>query len=269
MKARLGREKAPMTSPARPSSHIAAGRYAPVNGLQLYYEVYGTGRPLVLLHGGLMTIDLTFGPLIPALAEDHQVIGIELQGHGHTADIDRPMAIEILADDVVTLLGQLGIEQADFFGFSLGGLVDLALVLTHPGLVGKLVVASADYRSRPPAADADPRRMMPSESDFQAMRDAYDRVAPDPGHFAEIMAKTSAMVAAFEGWPAEEIRAITAPTLLLVGDTDFIRLENAVEMFELIPDAQLAVLPAATHVGVMQRRYQVLSLVCPFLDPAT
>jgi pimeloyl-ACP methyl ester carboxylesterase len=111
--------------------------------------------------------------------------------------------------------------------------------------------------------------MMPSESDFQAMRDAYDRVAPDPGHFAEIMAKTSAMVAAFEGWPAEEIRAITAPTLLLVGDTDFIRLENAVEMFELIPDAQLAVLPAATHVGVMQRRYQVLSLVCPFLDPAT
>jgi pimeloyl-ACP methyl ester carboxylesterase len=179
------------------------------------------------------------------------------------------MAIEILADDVVTLLGQLGIEQADFFGFSLGGLVDLALVLRHPGLVGKLVVASADYRSRPPAADADPRRMMPSESDFQAMRDAYDRVAPDPGHFAEIMAKTSAMVAAFEGWPAEEIRAITAPTLLLVGDTDFIRLENAVEMFELIPDAQLAVLPAATHVGVMQRRYQVLSLVCPFLDPAT
>src|ERR1017187_3339105 len=162
MKARLGREKAPRPSPARPSSHIAAGRYAPVNGLQLYYEVYGTGRPLVLLHGGLMTIDLTFGPLIPALAEDHQVIGIELQGHGHTADIDRPMAIEILADDVVTLLGQLGIEQADFFGFSLGGLVDLALVLRHPGLVGKLVVASADYRSRPPAADADPRRMMPS-----------------------------------------------------------------------------------------------------------
>src|ERR1035438_10258578 len=87
------------------------GHYAPINGLRLYYEVRGQGRPLVLLHGGLLTIDLAFGPLIPALAEDHQVIGIELQGHGHTADIDRPMAIEILADDVVTLLGQLGIEQ--------------------------------------------------------------------------------------------------------------------------------------------------------------
>jgi pimeloyl-ACP methyl ester carboxylesterase len=97
--------------------------YAPVNGLNLYYETYGSGRPLVLLHGGLLTIELSFGPLLEPLAERRQVIAVELQGHGHTADIDRPMTIEALADDVVGLLDHLGIAEADLFGFSLGGLV--------------------------------------------------------------------------------------------------------------------------------------------------
>src|SRR5215471_7631200 len=123
--------------------------YAPLNGLQLYYEIRGTGRPLVLLHGGLLTIDLSFGPLLEPLAADRQVIAVELQGHGHTADTGRAMTIEALAGDVVALLDHLGIAEADLFGFSLGGLVAYAIALGAPTRVGKLIVASADARRRP------------------------------------------------------------------------------------------------------------------------
>jgi len=258
-----------MSDPDR--DRINAGAYAAVNGLNLYYEVHGTGHPLVLIHGGLQTIDLTFGPVIPALAEDHQVIGIELQGHGHTADIERPMRLEYLADDVSALLGLLGIEQADVFGFSLGGMVAVVLALRNPDLVGRLVVASVDFRpdhaefERPD--DPDAARRMPTESDFQAMRDAYAAVAPDPDHFPTIADKTPAMVASFTGWTEDELARIGAPTLVLVGDTDFVPLRHAVEMFELIPHAQLAVLPDTTHIGVTRRAEQVLALVRPFLKP--
>src|SRR6266498_3937141 len=122
--------------------------YAPTNGLQLYYETHGSGRPLVLLHGGLMTIDLNFGPLLEPLAASRQVIAVELQGHGHTADIDRPMTIEVLALDVLALLDHLGITEADLFGFSLGGLVAFAVALGAPTRVAKLIVASADAHPR-------------------------------------------------------------------------------------------------------------------------
>jgi pimeloyl-ACP methyl ester carboxylesterase len=248
--------------------------YAPVNGLEMYYELHGTpGKepPLVLLHGGLLTIDTTFGAILPALAERRQVIGIELQGHGHTADIDREISLDYLAGDVVALLGQLGIDKADFFGFSLGGLVNLTLAIRHPEAVNKLVVASAGYRQdgfhedvRAPGRPESHR--MPTQTDFQAMVDAYTRVAPDPAHFPDILAKTSAAVAAFAGWSSDELRAIGAPIMILVGDTDFIRLEHAIEMFELIPNAQLAVLPGTTHMQVMGDADRLLSLVRPFLE---
>src|SRR3954467_7013547 len=160
--------------------------YAPVNGLQLYYETHGTGRPLVLLHGGLMTIDLNFGPMLEPLAASRQVIAVELQGHGHTADTNRPMTVDALADDVVSLLDHLGVAEADVFGFSLGGLVACALGLGAPTRVGKLIVASADAH-RPPGRESVPldEDRMPTPDDFQAMRDAYDAVAPDPTHFDE------------------------------------------------------------------------------------
>ena len=123
--------------------------YAPVNGLQLYYEIHGSGRPLVLLHGGLLTIDLNFGPLLEPLAASRQVIAVELQGHGHTADTGRAMTIEALAGDVVALLDQLDIAEADFFGLSLGGFVAYAVALSAPARVGKLIVAPG---GRPPPA---------------------------------------------------------------------------------------------------------------------
>jgi pimeloyl-ACP methyl ester carboxylesterase len=239
--------------------------YAPVNGLQLYYETHGSGRPVVLLHGGLMTISLNFGPLLAPLAASRQVIAVELQGHGHTAETERPMTIEALAGDVVALLDQLGIEQADLFGFSLGGLVACAIALGTPARVGKLIVASADAH-RPPGRQSAPlgEDRLPTPADFQAMRDAYDAVAPDPAHFEEFAAKNSAMVHEFPGWTGE-LRSLQAPTLLVFGDRDFSPLPDVVEMFELLPNAQLAVLPGTTHVGLTRRPGELLALITPFL----
>ena len=240
--------------------------YASVNGLNLYYETHGSGRPLVLLHGSLMTIDLNWGPMLAPLAATRQVIAVELQGHGHTADTDRPMTIAGLAADVVALLDHLGIAQADLFGFSLGGLVAYAVALDAPTRVGRLIVASADAH-RPPGRESAPLDddRMPTPADFQAMRDAYDAAAPDPEHFDEFAAKTSTMVHEFPGW-TDELRSLQAPTLVMFGDRDFSPLADVVEMYEMLPNAQLAILPGTTHVGFTQRPDAVLALITPFLD---
>jgi pimeloyl-ACP methyl ester carboxylesterase len=242
--------------------------YAPVNGLQLYYETRGGGPPLVLLHGGLMTIDLNWGPLLEPLASSRQVIAVELQGHGHTADTDRRMTIEALAGDVVGLLDHLGIAEADLFGFSLGGLVAYAVALGSPARTGKLIAASADPY-RPPGRQGSPidEDRMPTPADFQAMRDAYLAVAPDPDHFDEFAAKTSTMVVhEFPGWTADQLRSLQVPTLLIYGDRDFSPLPDVVELFGLLPDAQLAVLPGTTHMGVTRRPGELLALISRFLD---
>jgi pimeloyl-ACP methyl ester carboxylesterase len=240
--------------------------YAPVNGLQLYYETRGTGRPLVLLPGGLMTIDLNFGPLLGPLAASRQVIAVELQGHGRTADTGRPMTIEALAGDVLALLDRLGIAEADLFGFSLGGLIACAIALGSPDRVGKLIVASAAPH-RPPGRESTPpgEDRLPTQADFQAMHDAYDAVAPDPAHFGEFAARVTALV---HDCPArtDELRSLRAPTLLIFGDRDFSPVTDAVELYELLPDAQLAVLPGTTHVGLTRRPAEVLALITPFLD---
>ena len=240
--------------------------YAPVNGLQLYYEIHGSGRPLVLLHGGLLTIDLNFGPLLGPLAAGRQVIAVELQGHGHTADTSRPMTIGALAGDVVALLDHLRIDEADLFGFSLGGLVAYAVALGAPARVGKLIVASADAH-RPPGRESVPldEDRMPTPADFQAWRDAYQAVAPDPAHFEEFSVKAAAMVHEFPGW-TDELRSLRAPTLLIFGDRDFSPLPDVVETFGLLPNAQLAVLPGTTHVGLTRRPGELLALITPFLD---
>jgi pimeloyl-ACP methyl ester carboxylesterase len=240
--------------------------YALVNGLQLYYEIRGSGRPLVLLHGGLLTIDLNFGPLLEPLAASRHVIAVEFQGHGRTADTGRPMTIEALAGDVVALLDHLGIAEADLFGLSLGGLVACAVALGAPDRVGKLIIASADAH-RPPGRESAPLGgdRLPTPADFQAWRDAYDVVAPDPAYFDELAAKTSAMVHEFPGW-TDELRSLQMPTLLIFGDRDFSPLPHVVEMFDLVPDAQLAVLPGTTHVGMTRRPGEMLALITPFLD---
>jgi pimeloyl-ACP methyl ester carboxylesterase len=242
------------------------GAFADINGLRLYYEIHGSGRPLVLLHGGLLTIDFMFAPMLPTLAARGQVIAIELQGHGRTADAGRAMSFDLLADDVAALLAHLGIEQADVFGFSLGGLVGWSLVMRHPEVAGRFVVASADYRSR----DADPDEVpgpMPTDADFQAMRAAYEAVAPDPSHFDALGQQVGTMVNNdYVGWTADDLRAMETPTLVLVGDRDFIRVTDAAEAADLLPYGQLAVLPGTTHMDMTRSPERLLAMVVPFLD---
>jgi pimeloyl-ACP methyl ester carboxylesterase len=247
-----------------------SGTRVSINGIDLYHEVHGTGRPLVVLHGGVMNAETCFGAMIPRLAEAHQVIAIDLQGHGHTADTDRPVTLANFAADVVGLLDHLGIDQADLFGFSLGSLVSIEMAVTYPARVGRLVLASGHIRAdgyHPEIQDPEQTSpLLPTEADFEAMRVAYEAVAPDPEHFFPFMEKMQPVVSDFEGWSDAAIGGTGGPTLLIVGDKDFVRLEHAALMLDLFPDAQLAVLPATTHVQVIQRTDALLALIEPFLD---
>jgi pimeloyl-ACP methyl ester carboxylesterase len=236
--------------------------YADVHGLHLYYEQHGDGPPLVLLHGGLLTIELGFDAMMPLLAERHQVIAVELQGHGRTADSDRPMTFEQLAADIVGLLDHLGIERTDVFGFSLGGLATYQLLVGYQSRIRRAVVASAHHRNRR-GGEAHPERL-PTEADSAAMREAYAAVAPDPAHFGAFVEKTAALVHGFRGWTDDQVGAIEVPVLVLIGDTDFILVPDAVSTVELLPYGQLAVLPGTTHMD-LTRSELVVPVVEAFL----
>jgi len=243
--------------------------YAPVNGLELYYEVHGTGgTPLVLLHGGGSTIETSFGRVLPSLAKARQVIAFEQQGHGRTADIvERPFTFEQSADDAAALLRYLRIERADFFGFSNGGNIVLQIAIRHPQLVRKLVVASAMFKRAglPPGFWESMRQATPENMPSE-LREAYLRVAPHPEQFATFHDKSAKRMLEFKDWPPETIRSIDAPTMVLIGDADIVRPEHAVEMFRLLPHGQLAVLPGADHATVMNRADLLLEMIPAFLD---
>lgn len=247
--------------------------YAKVDGLEMYYEIHGAGdgtrRPLVLLHGGVLTVGLSFAAVLPALAADRRVIAPEFQGHGHTADIDRAMTPANLASDVLALLDGLGVEQADVLGFSLGGATALHLALEHPGRVGRLVLAATQYTQEGyheeirSADQSSPR--LPGRADFQEMTDAYTAVAPHPERFQDLVAKCTAAAHAPLPWSPDDLRGLRAATLLVIGDTDFVRIEHAAEMQRLIPRAELAVLPATTHMALMRRTSLLVPLLTEFL----
>jgi pimeloyl-ACP methyl ester carboxylesterase len=252
--------------------------YTPVNGLNLYYEIHGAGRPLVLLHGAFMSID-GFGPLLPALAKTRQVIGVELQGHGHTADIDRPLRYEQLADDTAALLRHLDFDQADLSGYSLGAGTALQVAIRHPDLVRKLVVVSGTYNSDGfyPGVLEGIQNLTPEVFSGTPWHETYLRVAPDPDAFPTLVAKVKEAEAQVQDWPPEDVRAIKAPTLVVLGDSEPIRPEHAVELFRLrgggvpgdlvgLPPAQLAILPGTTHVGILERSDWLVSMITPFLD---
>jgi pimeloyl-ACP methyl ester carboxylesterase len=254
--------------------------YAPVNGLNMYYEIHGAGQPLVLLHGAFSAIGTSFEALVPELAKTRQVIGFELQAHGRTADIDRPLTLEGMADDVAAALRQLGIERADIFGYSMGAAVALHLVIRHPDVVRKLVLASVSYNLggiHPGLMDG-LGEMRPEMMHGSPWHEEYMRIAPDPDHFATLFAKKTAMDRGIQDVPADTIRAIKAPTLLIIGDSDLVRPEHAVEMFRLLgggvfgdtpaglPDSQLAVLPGTSHVTVVYQAKLLLAIIPPFLD---
>jgi pimeloyl-ACP methyl ester carboxylesterase len=247
-----------------------SGTHVSINGIDLYHEVHGTGRPLVVLHGGVLNAETTFGAMMPRLAEAHQVIAVDLQGHGHTADTDRPLTLASFAADVVGLLDHLSVDRADLFGYSLGSLVSIETAVTYPARVGRLVLASGHIRAdgyHPEIQDPEQTSpLLPTEEDFEAMRVAYESVAPDPGNFFPFLEKMQPVVSEFEGWSDAAIGGIAGPTLLIVGDRDFVRLEHAALMLEVFPNAQLAVLPGTTHMQVIRRTEALLALVEPFLD---
>lgn len=246
--------------------------YADVNGLHMYYELHGAGTPLVLLHGGILTIDLNFATLIPTLAASHQVIGVELQGHGRTADIDRVITPAALASDVVALLDHLGIERAHVLGHSMGGAVALELAVSHPDRVRSVVPISASVRPDGMHEDlADPSRYatstrLPTQQDFAAMKDAYARLSPHPEHFDDFLATMSSSAHDLQGWSDEQLAGITAPVLVMLGDHDFTTVEHGALMQQLIPGSQLAVLPGTSHMSITRRADLLLPMLDRFLD---
>ncbi len=262
------------------ASTPATTGYAPVNGLQMYYEIHGSGgMPLVLVHGSFMTIDLNWGELLPILAERRQVIAVELQAHGHTADIEREPTFEQFAGDIAALLDHLGVGSADLLGYSLGGGVVIETAIRHPEKVRKLVVISSPFRPDGwlPEVLAGVEAITAEMLEATPLGDAYRTVAPDPDGFGAMVERIKGVDTASAGATDDEVRGIAAPTMLLIGDADGIRLEHAVEMFRLlgggvfgdyagVPRSRLAVLPGATHVGLMMQTDLLATLISPFLD---
>ena len=254
--------------------------YAPVHGLEMYYEIHGSGgTPLLLLHGGLFNIDLQFGEVLPGLAQGRQVIAADFQAHGRTGDIDRPLTTADLASDVVALLEHLGIRQVDVFGFSVGGAVALYLAIKHPDLVRKAVISSVSFHpdgDRPENTEAvgemtvDMIAGTPMEQDYLAK-------SPNPDKLQDLLNKLGSYDRGAGGWSDDDIQGIAAPTLITVGDCDAVKLEHAVRFLQLrggdvngdfvgVPTSQLAVFPGSTHFFGMARTPLVLDVVTTFLD---
>jgi pimeloyl-ACP methyl ester carboxylesterase len=264
---------------AQRNAEVKTG-YAAVHGLKMYYRTQGSGPPLVLLRGALSNIDTDFGKLLPEFAKNRLVIAVEQQAHGHTPDINRPITYSQMADDTAELLRQLKIEQADFFGYSMGGGVALELAMRHPRLVRKLVCAGGVSYSpeglypiiRDGAKDLKPELLAGS-----SWQKAYAGMSPEPAKWSALVFKIRDLDMHFVGWNAAEVRAVQAPALLIIGDSDIVRPEHVVEMFRLLgggvpgdvnglPRSQLAVLPGTTHVTVVERADWLLSMVIAFLD---
>lgn len=254
------------TIDARVAGGDATSGYASVNGLAMYYEIHGTGEPLVMLHGGMSTIG-SFNKILPVLAKERQVIAVEQQGHGHTDDIDRLFSFAQWADDTVELLRQLGIEKADFFAYSDGGMVALEIAMRYPGLVRKLALSSAVYNMDGYYAEIGEGLMHITPDVLPPqMREAYEAVAPHPENWPKLVAKASDHARRYRGSRSEEIQTITASALVVVADHDIVRMEHAQELARLLR-AELVVLPDSDHVSYLLERSDVLlAKLTAFLD---
>ncbi|MEO5683982.1 MAG: alpha/beta hydrolase [Chitinophagaceae bacterium] len=223
-----------------------AGHYAKVNGISMYYEIHGTGVPLVLIHGGGSTIQTSFGKILPLLANKQQVIAVELQAHGHTGDRDAPETFEQDADDVAALLKQLNISGANILGFSNGGNTAMRIATRHPQLVRKLVLASAFYKREGMYAwfwegmQHASIEMMP-----QVYKDVYLHINNNPAALQNMHDKDAQRMQNFKDWSDADIKSIQAPALVIVGDEDVVRPEHAVAMYRLLPNGRLAIFPAS------------------------
>lgn len=233
-----------MTGLTSTATAQSTGQYAQVNGLNMYYEVQGDGFPLVLIHGGGSTIGTTFGRILPVLAKTHKVIAVEMQAHGHTADIDRPLSFEQDADDIAALLKQLHIPRADVFGFSNGASTTLEIAIRHPQLVNKIIVASTMYKR----AGAQPWFFdVMAKATFEEMpqpfKDAFLAINPDKDALYAMYNRDVTRMRNFKDIKEEDIKAIKAPALVISGNQDVCTLDHALEMSRLLQHAQLAIFP--------------------------
>jgi len=260
----------------------ATSGYAPVNGLNLYYEVRGAGEPLILLHGGLGATEM-FAAILPELASVRRVIAVDLQGHGRTADIDRPMSCDAMAGDIAALMKQLGIEKADVMGYSMGGGVALRIAVRNPNTVRKLILVSTAFRRDGwyPEIVAGMAQMGPGAAEPMKqtpMYQLYSRIAPRPADWPVLLTKLGEMLSQDYDW-SKDVAAIKSPTLLVFGDADAVRTMHAVQFFELlgggkkdggwdgsgISNARLAILPGLTHYNIFSSP-ALASTVKQFLD---
>jgi len=259
----------------------AVGARVKINGMQMYYEVSGAGDPLVVLHGAYMNIP-SMGAIIPKLAQTHKVYAVELQGHGRTTDINRPITYQNLADDVAAFMDAVGLKKADVFGYSMGSITGLQLAIRHPQKVNKLVAATGVYDFegwQPEFKAAIPQQKV---EDFVRMPFAadYRKLAPNPDGFPALAEKVIALQKEPMAWEAD-VRALKIPVLIITGDADGTTLEHSVAMFRLLgggvmgdmgkplPASRLAVLPATSHTAVITQPVLLHAFIEPFLKGET
>jgi pimeloyl-ACP methyl ester carboxylesterase len=252
-----------------------------VNGMQMYYEVFGQGDPLVVLHGAYMNIP-AMGEIIPRLAETHQVYAVEMQGHGRTNDIDRPITYENLADDVAAFMEAVGLERADVFGYSMGAAVGLQVAIRHPRKVDQLIAASVSYDESgwQPEMVAMIPQMTPEMFVGSPMEAAFQEMSPNPDGFPAFAERMIALEHEPMAWE-EDVRGLQAPVLLIAGDADVVTLEHTVAMFRLLgggamgdmgnplPASRLAILPATSHTAVIGQVDLLMGFIEPFLRGET
>lgn len=218
--------------------------YSEVNGLKVYYEIYGQGKPLVLIHGGGSTIQSNFGKVIPLFAKNRKVIAVELQAHGRTSDRNADLSFEQDADDIATLLKNLNIDKADFFGFSNGGTTTLQIAIRHPEIIDKIIVGSAlAKRDGVPEWFWDFMKQAKLENMPEQLKTAYKQVAPDTSDLQVMHDRDAKRMVNFKDIPAKQIKSIKAPTLIIIADKDVITPEHALELHRQIANSELAIIP--------------------------
>jgi len=250
--------------------------YAPVNGIEMYYEIHGSGRPIVLIHGGGSTLDSSFGRIIPELSASRQVIAMDMQAHGRTADRDTALSFEQDAADIEALLKFLEIDRADFLGFSNGAQTLTALALKNPSIIRKMILASTFLnRDTVPPGFWDGFDQVTLDAMPRALQDAFLEVNNDPAALQNMFNRDVERMAHFIGWPDEKVRTIEIPCLVITGNYDVVPIEVAVRIYRTLPNAQLAVFPGGhgTYIGTLESikgkelpKANALGVIAAFLD---
>ena len=256
----------PNALPEKQVEYVQAGE------LQMYCETQGNtqgkSRPLLLLHAGFASIETSFKTLRPLMAKRGVTVAVEQQGHGHTADLNRPLTYEQMVEDTAALMRRKKIADADVFGWSDGGIVALGLAARHPDLMRRVATIGAGYNTAAEKPDFKQRlaSMKPDNEHTLPFRDAYRKVAPEPEQWPVLVEKVKAMYGGFKGWSVTEMQSLKAPLMVMLGDDDFTRPEHALELFRMVPNGRLAILPGTDHSAPVTRAEWVAAMLVDFFD---